>query len=194
MSYRLLWTLALTAVCALDGRSAGSAPDAAAFAKSVQPFFARNCYGCHNSKLKTGGLNLEAYDSASSVNGAREESEKILRKLETGEMPPKGLPRPDEAELKLVTSWIEGEFDRADRLAKPDPKRVTARRLNRSEYNNTVRDLLGVDTQPADDFPVDDSAYGFDNIAQALSVSPLLMEKYLAAAEKISRIAVFGPS
>lgn len=176
-----------------DEPSTPPGPDSTIFAKSVQPFFAKNCYTCHNSKLSSGGLNLEAYTSATTLSEARDASEKILKKLQAGEMPPKGMPRPDEAQVRLVTGWIEGEFGRADRLAKPDPKRVTARRLNRSEYNNTVRDLLGVDIQPADDFPVDDSAYGFDNIAQALSISPLLMEKYLAAAEKIARIAVFGP-
>ena len=170
-----------------------STPDSAAFSKSVQPFFARNCYACHNSKLKTSGLNLEAFDRAAAVMQNREESEKILQKLRAGEMPPKGLPRPNEADLKLVTNWLEQEFDRADRQAKPDPARVSARRLNRAEYNNTVRDLLGVDVQPADDFPQDDSAFGFDNVAQALSVSPLLMEKYLATAEKIARAAVYGP-
>jgi len=74
-----------------------------------------------------------------------------------------------------------------------DPGRVTARRLNRAEYNNTVRDLTGVDLQPADDFPQDDSGYGFDNIGDVLSLSPVLMEKYLAAAEKVARAAVFGP-
>ena len=106
-------------------------------------------------------------------------------------MPPKGLPRPNAEELKVVTNWIEEDLDRQ---AKADSRRVMARRLNRVEYNNTVRDLLGVDVRPADDFPQDDSAYGFDNIAQALSVSPLLMEKYVATAERIARMAVFGPN
>ena len=89
--------------------------------------------------------------------------------------------------------WIESEFDRLDRQAPIDPGRVTARRLNRAEYNNTIRDLTGVDLRPADDFPQDDSGYGFDNIGDVLSLSPGLMEKYLAAAEKVTRTALFGP-
>lgn len=105
----------------------------------------------------------------------------------------KGRPHPNKAELKAVIRWIKSEFQQADRMFKPNPGRVTARRLNRAEYNNTVRDLLGVDLRPADDFPQDDSGYGFDNIGDVLSLSPVLMEKYLAAAEKIARTAVFGP-
>src|SRR6266567_765239 len=167
--------------------------DSRDFGKSVQPFFAQNCYSCHNAKLKTSGLNLEAYVSATSATQDREEFEKILRRLQTGEMPPKGRPRPNDAELKAVTSWIQGEFDLADRMARPEAPRVLVRRLNRAEYNNTVHDLLGVDDNPADAFPPDDSAYGFDNIAQALSISPPLMEKYLATAERVARVAVFGP-
>ena len=171
-----------------DEPSSGSE---ASFTKAVQPFFAKNCYTCHNPKLNTGGLNLEAYTSATLLSQDRDESEKILKKLQAGEMPPKGLPRPGAEELRVVTAWIEGELDRQ---AKTSPARVMARRLNRVEYNNTVRDLLGLDIRPADDFPQDDSAYGFDNIAQALSVSPLLMEKYVATAERIARMAVFGPN
>ena len=166
-------------------------PADATFTKSVQPFFAKNCYACHSSRLSSGGLNLEAYKSTSLFFQDPDEAEKILKKLRAGEMPPKALPRPNAEELKIVTGWIETDLDRQ---AKTNPVRVMARRLNRVEYNNTVRDLLGVDVRPADDFPQDDSAYGFDNIAQALSVSPLLMEKYLATAERIARTAVFGPN
>src|SRR5690242_18420796 len=161
------------------------------FLRSVRPFFAKNCYACHNPKLNTGGLNLEVYTSAALLSRDQDESEKILKRLQAGEMPPKGLPRPNAEELKSVTEWIAKDLDRQ---AQTGSRRVMARRLNRVEYNNTVRDLLGVDVRPADDFPQDDSAYGFDNIAQALSVSPLLMEKYIATAERIARMAVFGPN
>ena len=163
------------------------------FDRSVQPFLARTCYMCHNAELKSGGLNLEALQTASSITQSREIWERVLRKLRAGEMPPKGVPRPNPEELKTVISWIEGEFSRADRLVRPDPGRVTVRRLNRAEYNNTVRDLLGVAVRPADNFPQDDSGYGFDNIGDVLSLSPVLMEKYLAAAERVARAAVFGP-
>jgi cytochrome c5 len=162
------------------------------FEKSIQPFFSDTCYMCHNSQLKSGGLDLESFKTAESIIENRETWEHVLQKMQSGEMPPKGVPRPDEASLKAAIQWLENQFARADRLAKPDPGRVTARRLNRAEYNNTVRDLLGVDLRPADDFPQDDSGYGFDNIGDVLSLSPVLMEKYLAAAEKVARTAIFG--
>jgi hypothetical protein len=163
------------------------------FQDSVQPLLEKNCYACHNEKLQSGGLNLKTYTSADSVTKDREKWELIVHRLEAGEMPPKGLPRPDAAQLKTVTTWIEAEFDRADKAIKPEPGRVTARRLNRSEYNNTVRDLLGVDVNPAKDFPQDDSGYGFDTIGDVLSLSPVLMEQYLSAAEKVVQLAIFGP-
>lgn len=161
----------------VQGARAAGEPDA---------FLKKSCYGCHNSKLSSGGLDLQTPHSP-------ERWERILQRISSGEMPPKPLPRPSAPELQAVTKWIEGEIERSEKLAKPDPGQVTARRLNRSEYNNTVRDLLGLDIQPANDFPEDNSAYGFDNVGEALSISPLLMEKYMAAAEKTARLAVFGP-
>ena len=100
-------------------------------------------------KLKSGDLNLEAFTSAEAVSRNREKWDIILRRLEAGEMPPKGVPRPDPDQLKTATAWIQSEFDRDDTAMKPEAGRVTARRLNRSEYNNTIRDLLGVDINPA---------------------------------------------
>ncbi len=188
----ILFSLACVALM-LPASQAQKPNSTAAFAKSVQPFLAAHCNACHNAEQKAGGLNLQVYKTASSVTENREIWELVVQKLRTGQMPPKGMPRPDKASLETVKRWIEQEFERADRLVKPDPGRVTARRLNRAEYNNTVRDLLGVDIEPANDFPQDDSAHGFDNIADALSLSPTLMEKYLAAAEKIAQLAVFGP-
>jgi mono/diheme cytochrome c family protein len=190
LSYRLLWMLALPAMCASDARSASSAPDSATFSSSVQPFIARNCISCHNAKLKMGSVDFGSYSNAAEIAADRPTLEKMLRKLEAGEMPPPARPRPDSAELKVVTRWIDNELDRTE----PDSSaRSWTRRLNRSEYNRTVRDLLGVDIQAANDFPPDDSDYGFDNIANALSVSPSLMEKYMVAAERIARAAIFGP-
>ena len=160
------------------------------FPKIVQPFLARNCVGCHNDKNKSGEVNLQKYNNLESMIGGRDTFESVVRMVRTGEMPPKGLPRPKEADVRAVTSFIETEFDRIDRKAKPDPGRVTARRLNKNEYNNTIRDLLAVRFKPADDFPADDSGYGFDNIGDVLTLSPVLLDKYLAAAEKISKMAV----
>jgi mono/diheme cytochrome c family protein len=161
--------------------------------RTVQAFFARTCYACHNAELRSGGMNLETLQTGSGITQNRETWDRVLRKLRAGEMPPKGVPRPNPEELKTVISWIEGEFLRADRVVKPDPARVTMRRLNRAEYNNTVRDLLGVHLRPADNFPQDDSGYGFDNIGDVLSLSPVLMENYVTAAERVARAAVFGP-
>ncbi len=177
----------------LPASRAQKAESAAGFEKSVLPFITKHCSDCHNAEQKSGGLNLEVFRTADSVTQQRDVWDLVVQKVRAGEMPPKGMPRPDKASIEAVTQWIEQELEKADRLAKPDPGRVTARRLNRAEYNNTVRDLLGVDIEPANDFPQDDSAHGFDNIADALSLSPTLMEKYMAAAEKVARLAVFGP-
>jgi hypothetical protein len=163
------------------------------FDKSVQPFLARNCYVCHNSKMKTADVDLQQFKTADSITKEADLWEKAVHKMRTGEMPPKGFPPPKPADVKLVTDWVHQELERAERQVAPDPGRVTARRLNRAEYNNTIRDLLGVDLRPADEFPQDDSGYGFDNIGDVLSLSPVLMEKYMSAAEKVVRAALFGP-
>jgi hypothetical protein len=109
--------------------------------------------------------------------------------LEAHEMPPENKPQPTPAERELIARWIEAEVLGCD-CEHPDPGRVTLRRLNRAEYNNTIRDLVGVDFRPADDVPADDVGYGFDNIGDVLSVSPLLLEKYFAAAQKILDAAI----
>ncbi len=153
--------------------------------QTVQPFLSKNCYSCHNSKLKTADLDLEAEKTG-------EVWSRVLEKIRNGEMPPKGLPRPDATQAAAVTKWIEGELQRQEKAMKPDAGHITARRLNRAEYNNTVRDLLGVDLRPADDFPQDDSGFGFDNIGTVLSLSPVLMEKYMVTAEKMVHTALFG--
>ena len=142
----------------------------------------RHCSLCHNAKLNTAGLNVEQLGD--------DAWDRVLEKLRSGQMPPKGLPRPPAADVNQVTAWIQAHLDAAGRNRKPDPGRVTARRLNRFEYDNTIHDLLAVDFRPADNFPADDSGYGFDNIGDVLSLSPVLMEKYLAAAESIARLAI----
>jgi hypothetical protein len=185
--------LALALVgAAPTGESAADAPDAAGFEATVQPFLEDTCVPCHSERRKRGGLNLEAFQTVDSVARDPNTWEKALAKIRTGEMPPEEDPRPDPETVAAVTSWIDLEIDRVDRTAVPDPGRVTIRRLNRAEYNNTVRDLLRVDLSPADDFPQDDSGYGFDNIGDVLSVSPVLLERYLLAAERVARTAVFG--
>ena len=167
--------------------------DAAAFSSSIRPFFAKSCYGCHNSSLQSGGLNLQELTSAEPAEKNRDSWDAIVEKLRTGQMPPPGAPRPVDADVKRVADWISNDLAALDRQAKPDPGRITARRLNRTQYNNSVRDLLGVDFQPAADFPPDDSGYGFDDIGDVLSMSTSLMEKYVSAAEKVARAAIYGP-
>ena len=116
--------------------------------------------------------------------------ERIVQKVRTGEMPPEGLPRLPAAQIETLVKFVQGEFERADRNVKPDPGRVTARRLNRNEYSNTIRDLLAVDFRAERDFPTDDSGHGFDNMSDVLTISPMLMEKYIAAAERIASRAI----
>ncbi len=163
------------------------------FEQAISSFFARNCAACHNTKAKAGGLDLRSIKRPDSVTRFRDTWESILRKIRTGEMPPPGSPKPSPTDVKAIAQRIESEFERTDRLISSNPGRVTARRLNRAEYNNTIRDLLGVNSRPADDFPQDDSGYGFDNIGDVLSLSSSQMERYAAAAEKIARTAIFGP-
>jgi cytochrome c553 len=160
------------------------------FAPAVQTFFATHCYDCHNAQTNAGNLNLEAHRTTAAVLQQRDQWEHVLNKIRSGEMPPKGMPRPGETERQTVIAWLEQLFDQADRQSRPDPGRVTARRLNRIEYANTIRDLLAVDFRATQEFPSDDSGAGFDNIADVLTISPVLMEKYMNAAERIAARAV----
>jgi mono/diheme cytochrome c family protein len=162
----------------------------ASFESKVQPVFSRNCAPCHNDRLASGGLNIGPYTSSASILDRREEWERILHKIRTGEMPPKGLPRPSADKIDAIRKFVEEKWEAADRSVAPDPGRVTARRLNRNEYSNTIRDLLGVDFRADKDFPTDDSGYGFDNIGDVLTISPVLMEKYISSAERIAARAV----
>jgi hypothetical protein len=164
------------------------------FDTSVKPLLSKNCAGCHNENFASGGLNVAPFTLQGSITENREGWELILRKLRSGEMPPKGAPRPPQPQVDAAVHYLQEQFDRADRNRTPDPGRVTARRLNRAEYSNTIRDLLAVDFHAERDFPTDDSGDGFDNIADVLSVSPLLLEKYLTAAERIAARAIGADS
>jgi hypothetical protein len=162
-------------------------------AHAIFGFAKKNCYGCHNKANPSGDVDLASSQTPRDLDTHRETWERVLLRVKSGEMPPATVPRPPAPERDALIRSLEQEFDRQDRNAKPDPGRVTARRLNRSEYSNTVRDLLGVDIQPTESFPQDEAAYGFDNIADALTLSPVLLEKYLQAAERVVRTAIFGP-
>ena len=163
------------------------------FDTTVRPFLKAHCSSCHSAVRSTGGLNLETLATADTLTSQRERWEIVFQKLSSGEMPPKNAPQPGHADRAQVATWLLAELDRLDRAATPDPGRVTARRLNRAEYNYTIKDLLGVDFRPADGFPQDDAGYGFDNNGDVLSLSITQMEKYLSAAEAVARTAVYGP-
>jgi mono/diheme cytochrome c family protein len=146
------------------------------------------CASCHNARLRTAGLSFD--DANLTTIGARADHwEKVVRKLRAGAMPPAGAPRPDQPTREGFISWLESELDRAA-AANPDPGQPLIRRFNRAEYANAIRDLLAVDADVTSLLPVDDSSYGFDNIADVLGVSPVLAEQYLSAAAKISAVAV----
>ena len=171
-------------------KSAG--PTQAAFDKAVKPLFDSTCSMCHAAGTASGGLNIEQYSTVGSLSSDRDEWDKIVRRLQGGEMPPPALPRTDEmtAQIASAVAFAQNEFKRADALEKPDPGRVTARRLNRAEYTNTIRDLLAVDFRADRNFPTDDSGEGFDNIGDILTVSPLLMDKYISSARVIAARAI----
>lgn len=177
----LLLLMALAAVGRLY-----AAPE---FAADIQPFLEQNCVNCHNNDQKMADVSL-SFDSESAALEHPYIWQDVKRMIARGTMPPAGLPRPDADVVSSVMDWIDEKLRDAAANAKPDPGRVTARRLNRTEYNNTVRDLFGIDFQPADDFPVDDSGYGFDNNGDVLTVSPVLMEKYLTAAGRVARASI----
>jgi len=151
----------------------------------------RYCVTCHSDRLKTAGLTLESIDTAN-IAGAPDIWEKVVRKVRVGMMPPQGSPAPDAASRAALVSWLTGELD-AHGAAHPDPGRPLVHRLNRAEYGNAIRDLLDLEIDPASLLPADDSAYGFDNVADVLGVSPVLLERYLSAAGKVSALAVGDP-
>src|SRR5262245_7637043 len=148
----------------------------------------RYCVGCHSDRLRTGGLSLEKLDLTNVPENALV-WEKVIAKLRGGAMPPAPAARPDRATYAATASFLEDALDRAAE-AKPNPGRPAVHRLNRAEYANAIRDLLALDIDSRSLLPADDSGYGFDNIADVLSVSPGLLERYMTAARRISRTAV----
>jgi mono/diheme cytochrome c family protein len=152
----------------------------------------RYCVGCHNERLKTAGLAIDALDT-SRIGEHAEVWEKIVRRLRAESMPPVSARRPDKAMYATLTGWLESELDRAA-AANPNPGRPSLHRLNRAEYVNAVRDLLGIEIDARAYLPADDSGYGFDNIADVLSVSPGLLDRYMLAAGRIGRAAIGDPT
>ncbi|GAB4464352.1 MAG: DUF1592 domain-containing protein [Armatimonadaceae bacterium] len=172
--------------------AAKPAPNTATFEKSALPFVTKYCLGCHQGDTPSAGVSLSDYKTDAQMLQARNLWEKVGSTVASRHMPPPGMPAPSDKEREAFVSYVQGAITKADCAVKT-PGRVTLRRLNRAEYNNTVRDLLGVTLKPADEFPSDDVGYGFDNIGDVLSISPLLMEKYLDAAREVSRAAIYAP-
>ena len=185
------WVIATVLVGPLAprGARADDRPMAARFTEDVQPVLEQYCFGCHGLGAKKGGVALDAF---ADEDAARRDAKlwlAVLKNVRSGLMPPADKPQPSAEERRLLDDWIKyGAFgiDPKD----PDPGRVTVRRLNRVEYRNTIRDLLGVDYDTTDAFPPDDTGHGFDNIGDVLTLSPLLLEKYLAAADAVVSKAV----
>jgi mono/diheme cytochrome c family protein len=164
-------------------------PDLVQFRAVTGALFDETCGQCHNDFEFAGNFDISPYYEPATLTTDRDTWEKIYAKVKSGEMPPKDVEKPV-AQLNALATFLEAEFDRQDALQTPDPGRVTARRLNRSEYTNTIRDLLAIDFRADRNFPTDDSGEGFDNIGDILTVSPVLMEKYLAAAATIAERAI----
>jgi len=172
----------------LDQAKAGSALHA-----DVLPLLNRYCWDCHGDGAAKGDVSLDAFTNVTAVLQDRRTWERVLRTVDSGDMPPKKKKQPTAPERAKLTGWIEKTLFPVD-PDNPDPGRVTLHRLNRVEYDNTIRDLVGIDFKPAEDFPQDDIGYGFDNIGDVLSLPPVLLEKYLKAAERIlDEALVTGP-
>jgi hypothetical protein len=187
MTHARLW-LALATTTAV---SASAAADE--FVTNAKPLLAKYCLSCHGEKKQSGDVAFDKFTDAKSAADSIELWERAVENVKGGVMPPKGRPQPTAAESERLVKELERLIASIPPPSKIDPGRVTMRRLNRTEYNNTVRDLLGVDLRPADEFPADDSGYGFDNIGDALSLPPLLLEKYLSAAERLVDAALERP-
>jgi hypothetical protein len=153
-------------------------------------FLEKHCFKCHSGKEPKAELSLDTYRNSGSLIEQRKVWDNVRKMITAGEMPPKGRPQPPVAEAEVFIDLVKAVFDYADQNAKPDPGRITMRRLNRVEYRNTIRDLTGVNFDPTEDFPSDDIGHGFDNIGDVLTLPPVLMERYLAASEAIMSQAI----
>ncbi len=160
--------------------------DDVGFPHTVQPFLQKYCIDCHTGAEAMAGIGLDEYPDKAAVLENRKIWEKVFAMLDIGAMPPKDGEQPPPEEHAAVLAWLDDALHNLDCNAIDDPGRVTVRRLNINEYNNTIRDLFGVDLQPGKNFPADDVGEGFDNIGDVLSLPPLLMEKYFDAAELVA--------
>ncbi len=159
------------------------------FHSQVEPLLEKYCYDCHGDGASKGNLALDDLNSDSAILSASDIWFKVLKNVRAGLMPKGDDPRPTSAEISVLENWIKFQAFGID-PKNPDPGLLTIRRLNRVEYRNTIRDLMGIDFNSEVEFPPDDTGHGFDNLGEVLTVSPLLLEKYLAAAEEVVEQAV----
>jgi len=185
--YRLfLLAMSLTAVSTyVCSRQSLGGDNQSIFDGQVAQVIREYCIGCHGPDKQSGNVNLSHYKVVADVHKDRATWEAVLEKVRNREMPPRDKPQLTVDQRQAMVKWIETELASTPRDHKPNPGRVTLRRLNRVEYSNTVRDLFDMEFNIADNFPLDDVGYGFDNIGDVLSTSPLLMEKYLVSADLI---------
>jgi len=184
---RLIGTMLAAVLLAASAHAAH--PGAEGYKQKIQPLLEEFCYTCHAEGDKSGGISFDEFASEEAFLNDRELWFKVLKNVRAGIMPPAKKDQPSADQKKLLDHWIKYQVFGID-PAHPDPGRVTLRRLNRVEYANTVRDLMGVEFRADEEFPPDDTGHGFDNIGDVLSVSPLLLEKYMQAAEQIVTKAV----
>lgn len=182
----LLSTLLLAAIPPKFSKPSVSADNGgeAEYRRDIQPLLKKYCYACHAGGAKSGGVAFDEIKSYAALRQNRKLFQRVLKNLRSGLMPPMGMEQPSDGAKHSIEQWIKTHVYNID-VANPDPGRVTVRRLNRAEYGNTVRDLIGVDYDTQTEFPPDDAGHGFDNISDVLTISPMLMEKYLDAAQGI---------
>ncbi|MCI0361776.1 MAG: DUF1592 domain-containing protein [Planctomycetaceae bacterium] len=191
-------SLAIAVACLFGGASPADEPPQAdssgpTFKQDILPFLKSHCYHCHGNGKQEAEISLDKYTDDESLLKDRRTWNNIIHMVRSGQMPPEERPRPMAGDIEKLLKSIDAVLASLDCGKVKNVGRVTLRRLNRVEYNNTIRDLVGVDFQPAADFPADDVGYGFDNIGDVLSTTPLLLEKYLAAAETVFQKAIVVP-
>lgn len=185
LSFQIVLVTGLViAIGAALWRAVTSGEESFDYAVDIEPVLIERCYDCHGDGMDKGDVVLDEYVDPVEVVKDRKLWERVYDNLEKHLMPPPDKSQPEAEEREKIIAWIEKEVFQLD-AKNPDPGKVTIRRLNREEYNNTIRDLLGVDFQPAASFPEDDSGYGFDNIGDVLSLPPVLMERYLKVSGKV---------
>jgi hypothetical protein len=185
-------TVAFRCLAFLAVISVVTSAQAVPFDSRVKPLLEKYCLDCHTGKDAEGGISLDECTEAAARSTDRGIWLKVIRQVQGQAMPPRDAEQPTEAERAELSEWISGFALKPDCSQGERPGRVTLRRLNRTEYNNTVRDLFGITLTPADEFPSDDVGYGFDNIGDVLTVSPVLLERYLQAAEDVAQAVIYA--